>query len=72
MTSLRYLSAGQLAKELGLNTQYVRDLARLGLIPARKIGSSWRFSLEEVDDKLKQNAAQAVERSMLASNTTNE
>ena len=66
-----FLSARQLAEELNMHPQYVRDLARLGQIPSMKIGTSWRFSLVEVKAQLERNAALAVHRSMLAS-TTNE
>lgn len=65
-----YLTAREIAKALSLHPQYVRDCARMGIIPGMKIGSNWRFSLIEVEAKMKQNAAVAVERSLLASSPT--
>ena len=65
-----YLTAKELADKLCLHPQYVRDCARMGIIPGMKIGSNWRFSLIEVEAKMKQNAAVAVERSLLASSPT--
>ena len=65
-----YLTASELASKLSLHPQYVRDCARMGIIPGMKIGSNWRFSLIEVEAKMKQNAAVAVERSLLASSPT--
>ena len=65
----KYLTCEELAKALNMKSaQYVRDIARLGNIPAKKIGSSWRFDLDEVDAQLRHNAAKAVERSMINSN----
>lgn len=66
------LTSAQLAKELSLNPQYVRDLARLGLIPAKKIGRHWRFDLAEVEEQMRRNAAIAVQRSLINSNSTDE
>jgi len=66
------LTAKELAKELSLNPQYVRDLARLGSIPAKKIGTSWRFDLEEVEEQLNRNAALAVQRSLISSTSTDD
>lgn len=65
-----YLTAREIAEALSLHPQYVRDCARMGIIPGMKIGSNWRFSLKKVEAKMKQNAAVAVERSLLASNPT--
>ena len=64
-----FLTTRQLAKKLSLNPQYVRDIARLGLIPSKRVGSNWRFSLKEVDRQMKRNAAQAVERSLSTTST---
>lgn len=68
----RNLTSTQLAKELSLNPQYVRDLARLGLIPAKKLGRHWRFDLTEVEKQMERNAAIAVQRSLINSNSTDE
>lgn len=57
----KYYTVKELSKELSLNPQYIRDLARMGAIPAKKIGSMWRFDLEEVDQKLSQNGVLAVQ-----------
>lgn len=60
------LSTKELSIKINLKPQYVRDIARLGLIPSYKVGTSWRFSLKAVKKKLEQNAAIAVERSLNA------
>jgi len=65
-----FISARQLAEEMNMHPQYVRDLARLGMIPAMKVGSSWRFSLKDVKEQLERNAAIAVQRSMLSSTSS--
>jgi excisionase family DNA binding protein len=38
------LTSDEAADLLGLSVFTVRDLARLGRIPARKVGKAWRFS----------------------------
>lgn len=68
----RNLTSKQLGIELSLNPQYIRDLARLGTIPAKKIGSSWRFDLDKVEEQLERNAALAVQRSMISSTSTDD
>ena len=65
---IKNLTAKELANELSLNAQYVRDIARMGLIPAKKLGNAWRFDLEAVEEQLERNAALAVQRSMISSN----
>ena len=64
-----FISARQLAEEMNMHPQYVRDLARIGHIPSMKVGTSWRFSLPDVKAQLERNAALAVQRSMFASTT---
>jgi excisionase family DNA binding protein len=64
------LTSAQLAKILSLNPQYVRDLARLGLIPAKKLGRHWRFDLDKVEEQMERNAAIAVQRSLISNNST--
>lgn len=66
-TNTNFLTSSQLAIELNMHPQYVRDLARLGLIPAMKVGTSWRFSLPKVEAQLERNAAKAVHSSMVSS-----
>jgi excisionase family DNA binding protein len=66
------LTSAQLAKILSLNPQYVRDLARLGLIPAKKLGRHWRFDLDKVEEQMERNAAIAVQRSLISNNSTDE
>lgn len=66
------LTSAQLAKILSLNPQYVRDLARLGLIPAKKLGRHWRFDLDKVEKQMERNAAIAVQRSLISNNSTDE
>lgn len=65
-----FISARQLAEEMNMHPQYVRDLARLGMIPSMKVGTSWRFSLKDVKEQLERNAAIAVQRSMLSSTSS--
>lgn len=71
-TKKDFLSAREIAEVFSLHPQYVRDCARLGIFPALKVGTSWRFKLSEVEAKLRQNAAIAVERSLLSSTTPNQ
>ena len=66
------LTSLELAKIMSLNPQYVRDLARLGLIPAKKLGRHWRFDLDKVEAQLERNAAIAVQRSLISNNSTDE
>lgn len=68
----RNLTSIELASELSLNPQYVRDMARHGLIPAKKLGSQWRFDLKEVELQMGRNAALAVQRSQINSNSIDE
>ena len=69
---IQNLTSKELGQELSLNPQYVRDLARLGTIPAKKIGAAWRFDLDKVEAQLERNAAIAVQRSMISSTSTDE
>lgn len=69
---IQNLTSKELGQELSLNPQYVRDLARLGNIPAKKIGAAWRFDLDKVEAQLERNAAMAVQRSMISSTSTDE
>jgi len=41
-----------IAKKLGYHIQYVRDLARLGKLPATKRGRAWLFNETEVVEYL--------------------
>jgi len=59
------LTTKELAKELSLNVQYVRDAARFGKIPGKKIGTSWRFDLEKVEEALQHNGELAVQRALI-------
>lgn len=68
----KFLTCKELAKELSLNPQYVRDMARFGMIPAKKINKHWRFDLKEVEVKMEQNAAVAVQRSLHKNNDLKE
>ena len=43
------LSVNQVAKFLGMSAFTVRRLARLGLIPAAKIGRTYRFSKVDIE-----------------------
>jgi excisionase family DNA binding protein len=64
------LTSLELAKILSLNPQYVRDLARFGLIPAKKLGRHWRFDLDKVEKQTERNGAIAVQRSQISNNST--
>jgi excisionase family DNA binding protein len=39
-----YLTANEAADLLRVSAKLIRDMARQGLIPGRKIGREWRFS----------------------------
>lgn len=58
----KLLTTSEIAKILQMHPQCVRDQAKLGLLPAYKIGSHWRFKLEEVERKLQINALKATEK----------
>ncbi len=44
-----YLSIAEVAKKLGVNTTTVYRLAQRGQLPAFKVGSQWRFSVDQLD-----------------------
>ncbi len=44
MTSQRYLSIEEVAQRFGINRTTVYRLAKLGRLPAFKVGNQWRFS----------------------------
>ena len=44
-----YLSIGQVAKRLGVNSTTVYRLAQKGRLPGFKVGAQWRFSPEQLD-----------------------
>ncbi len=45
----QYLSIGEVAKRLGVNSTTVYRLAQKGRLPAFKVGSQWRFSWEQLE-----------------------
>lgn len=49
MNEDQYLSIGEVAKRMGVNTTTVYRLAQKGRLPAFKVGSQWRFSIEQLD-----------------------
>jgi excisionase family DNA binding protein len=51
------LNADEAAEFLGFNPYTVREKARLGEIPGRKIGREWRFSREALLEWLKDGQA---------------
>lgn len=57
----KLVTTEELAKHLKTHPQYVRDQARLGLLPAYKIGRHWRFKIPEVESQIEKNAKRAVE-----------
>ncbi len=65
------LTTQELAEALSMNTQYIRDLARWGKLPSKKLGRQWRFDLDEVEKKLEENAAVAVQNSFIISTKNN-
>ena len=44
-----YLSIGEVAAKLGVNSTTVYRLAQRGTLPGFKVGSQWRFSGEQLD-----------------------
>lgn len=58
------LDAGQVARLLGLNIDYVRRLSREGVIPAHRIpgGRSFRYLKDEIIDWLRAQPATMEER----------
>ena len=49
MNENQYLSIGDVAKKLSVNSTTVYRLAQKGYLPAFKVGSQWRFSGEQLD-----------------------
>ena len=49
MNETQYLSVGEVAKKLCVNSTTVYRLAQKGYLPAFKVGSQWRFSGEQLD-----------------------
>ena len=47
---MSWLTVKQIAEHLQLSEAKVYAMARSGEIPAKKIGSQWRFDVVEVDD----------------------
>ena len=56
------LSVKQLAEELGVCERTVRRMVKDGEIPYHKIGSSYRFVLEEVIDATRRSAPKPARR----------
>jgi excisionase family DNA binding protein len=52
----------QVADHLQLSEATVYAMARAGELPAKKIGSQWRFDLIEVDDWVRRQAPSPAER----------
>lgn len=48
------------AEMLGIHAAHVRQLARSGALPARKIGRYWRFRRSWIERWLEANNAEAV------------
>lgn len=47
---MTWVTVKQVAEHLQLSEAKVYAMARSGAIPAKKIGSQWRFDIAEVDD----------------------
>ncbi len=62
MATEKYITTEELAEIIKMHPQYIRDQARLGLIPAYKQGNHWRFVLSEVKKQLQVNATRATEK----------
>jgi excisionase family DNA binding protein len=45
----------QIATAMGISVKRVQELARMGLLPAFKIGKKWRFDPDEVRSWVKKN-----------------
>jgi excisionase family DNA binding protein len=56
----RLLTAPQLAELFGVPESWVREQARLGILPSFKLGHYVRFRIEEVERFLTQRASQAA------------
>lgn len=59
-TSAAFVSAEELARRTGFSAWHLRKAARLGQIPAMKLGETWRFNPDEVVAVLRRKAARAV------------
>jgi excisionase family DNA binding protein len=49
MKEKEYLSIGEIAARLGVNSTTVYRLAQKGRLPGFKVGSQWRFSEDQLD-----------------------
>jgi excisionase family DNA binding protein len=53
---MSWATVKQVADHLQLSEAKVYAMARAGELPATKIGSQWRFDLDEVDDWVRRQA----------------
>jgi len=62
--SLLLWSDRQVAMAIGMNVKRVQELARIGLLPAFKIGRRWQFDPDAVRSWIKSNgkSKEATER----------
>ena len=49
MSENEYLSIGEVATKLGVNSTTVYRLAQKGSLPGFKVGSQWRFSGDQLE-----------------------
>ena len=49
MNGEQYLTIGEVAKKMGVNATTVYRLAQKGRLPGFKVGSQWRFSVEQLE-----------------------
>lgn len=50
------LTVEQTAERLAVSAETVRDYARRGLIPAAKLGKSWRIPADQLDAHIREQA----------------
>ncbi|MFA5162899.1 MAG: helix-turn-helix domain-containing protein [Elusimicrobiales bacterium] len=50
---MEYVDAIELGKQVGVHPQTIRRLAADGKIPAVRIGGQWRFCIEDVVQRMK-------------------
>ncbi len=52
----RLVSAAEVAEHFGVSRRHLYDLANEGRIPGWRVGSAWRFDLDEVSAALRREA----------------
>jgi len=62
------MTTEDVAKVLGLCTQWVRIKARTGRLPALKVGREWKFCEEEIGDVLRNMTVKVIEENNKTTN----